>query len=73
MPQYRLRSARPESIMPQTNAAPVLTGSLIRERRLALSLRQGDVAQAVGISASYLNLIEHNKRKIGADVLEKLA
>lgn len=59
--------------MPQGNSAPLLTGSLIRERRLALALRQGDVAQAIGISASYLNLIEHNRRKIGPDVLEKLA
>ena len=56
------------------NTTPAsLTGSLIRERRLALGLRQGDVAQAVGISASYLNLIEHNRRKVGADVLARLA
>ncbi|MFN4153152.1 MAG: helix-turn-helix domain-containing protein [Paracoccaceae bacterium] len=50
-----------------------LTGSLIRERRLALGLRQGDVALAAGISASYLNLIEHNRRRVGAGVLERLA
>ncbi|NEX44789.1 XRE family transcriptional regulator [Pseudotabrizicola algicola] len=56
-----------------SNSAASLTGSLIRERRLALGLRQGDVAQAVGISASYLNLIEHNRRKVGADVLGRLA
>jgi transcriptional regulator with XRE-family HTH domain len=59
--------------MSQTTSGSILTGSLIRERRLAMSLRQGDVAQAVGISASYLNLIEHNKRKIGAEVLVRLA
>jgi transcriptional regulator with XRE-family HTH domain len=55
--------------MPMT----ALAGSRVRERRLALGLRQGQVAQAAGISASYLNLIEHNRRRIGADVLERLA
>ena len=42
-----------------------LTGSRIRERRLALGVKQGALAQQVGVSASYLNLIEHNHRKIG--------
>lgn len=37
-----------------------LTGGRIRERRIALALRQVDLARQVGISASYLNLIEHN-------------
>ena len=39
----------------------VLTGTRIRERRLALSRRQADVARAAGISPAYLNLIEHNR------------
>lgn len=55
--------------MPMT----ALTGSRLRERRLALGLRQGQVAQAAGISASYLNLIEHNRRAVGAAVLGRLA
>ncbi|MBN2629574.1 MAG: helix-turn-helix domain-containing protein [Rhodobacteraceae bacterium] len=50
-----------------------LSGSLIRERRLALGLRQGEVARQAGISASYLNLIEHNRRRVGPDVLDRLA
>lgn len=50
-----------------------LTGTRVRERRMALGARQADIARAAGISASYLNLIEHNRRKTGADVLEKLA
>ena len=50
-----------------------LTGSRLRERRLALGMRQADLAAAAGISASYLNLIEHNRRRIGPDVLERLA
>lgn len=52
---------------------PALTGSRLRERRLALGLRQGQLAQAAGISASYLNLIEHNRRRIAVDLLERLA
>ena len=52
---------------------PSLTGTRIRERRLALGLRQSALAGAVGISASYLNLIEHNKRRIGGKPLLDLA
>jgi len=50
-----------------------LTGSRIRERRLALGMKQGDLAERVGVSASYLNLIEHNKRRIGGKLLLDLA
>lgn len=52
---------------------PSLTGTRIRERRLALGLRQSALAGVVGISASYLNLIEHNKRRIGGKLLLDLA
>lgn len=55
--------------MPMT----ALTGSRLRERRLALGLRQGQVAAAAGISASYLNLMEHNRRAVGAGMLARLA
>ncbi|OJY29016.1 MAG: XRE family transcriptional regulator [Rhodobacterales bacterium 65-51] len=50
-----------------------LTGSRVRERRLALGLRQADVARAAGISAAYLNLIEHGRRRVTGDVLVRLA
>jgi transcriptional regulator with XRE-family HTH domain len=50
-----------------------LTGSRLRERRLAVGMRQVELARAAGISASYLNLIEANRRRIGAEVLERLA
>ncbi len=50
-----------------------LTGSRLRERRMALGLRQADVAQAAGVSASYLNLIEHNRRRVQGAVLARLA
>lgn len=51
----------------------VLTGSRLRNRRLDRGLRQADVARAVGISGSYLNLIEHNRRRIGGKLLQDLA
>jgi XRE family transcriptional regulator, fatty acid utilization regulator len=50
-----------------------LVGARIRERRQALKLKQADVAQAAGISPSYLNLIEHNRRGIAGKVLIALA
>ncbi len=50
-----------------------LTGSRVRERRLAAGIGQANLARAAGISASYLNLIEHNRRRIGDAVLAKLA
>jgi len=50
-----------------------LTGSRIRERRMMLQLRQADLARRVGISASYLNLIEHNRRRIGGKLLIDIA
>lgn len=56
-----------------SNSRTELTGSRIRERRLAVGLRQVTLAEAAGISASYLNLIEHNRRRIGGKLLLKLA
>ncbi len=55
--------------MPMT----ALTGSRVRERRLLLGMRQGELAEAAGISASYLNLIEHNRRRVAGEVLLRLA
>ncbi|WP_224815249.1 helix-turn-helix transcriptional regulator [Hasllibacter sp. MH4015] len=55
------------------NTRSDLTGSRIRERRLARGLKQGALAEAVGVSPSYLNLIEHNHRKIGGKLLLALA
>lgn len=54
-------------------AQDTLAGSRIRERRVLAGLRQAELAQAVGISASYLNLIEHNKRRIGGKLLLDIA
>ena len=49
------------------------TGSRIRERRNDLRIRQSDLAAAAGISASYLNLIEHDRRRIGGKILNDIA
>ena len=51
----------------------VLTGSRIRERRQIAGLKQAELAEKIGISASYLNLIEHNRRRIGGKLLLRIA
>ena len=50
-----------------------LTGSRIRERRTMAGKKQADLAKQSGISASYLNLIEHNRRRIGGKLLLNIA
>lgn len=55
--------------MPRTE----LAGSRIRERRVMMGLRQAELARRSGISASYLNLIEHNRRRIGGKLLLDIA
>ncbi|SEF51179.1 hypothetical protein SAMN04488045_0276 [Thalassococcus halodurans] len=54
-------------------ARDTLTGSRIRERRVMAGLKQAELASAAGISASYLNLIEHNRRGIGGKLLLDIA
>lgn len=50
-----------------------MIGTRIRERRVLAGIRQIDLAKRVGISPSYLNLIEHNRRRIGGKTLLRLA
>ncbi len=54
-------------------ARDTLAGSRIRERRVMTGLRQAELARLVGISGSYLNLIEHNRRRIGGKLLVDIA
>ncbi len=54
-------------------ARETLTGSRIRERRVMQGVKQADLARDSGISASYLNLIEHNRRRIGGKLLLDIA
>jgi len=50
-----------------------LIGARIRERRRASGTTQAKLAATLGISASYLNLIELNKRNIGGGLLKRIA
>lgn len=50
-----------------------LIGSRIRERRILKEIRQTELAKMVGISPAYLNLIEHNRRRIGGKLLLNIA
>ncbi len=54
--------------MPRT-----ILGTRIRERRRSRGLTQAALAQQVGISASYMNLIERNKRPIAGPLLRRTA
>lgn len=48
-------------------------GSKVRAHRRRRGLTQVELARRLGISASYLNLIEHNQRPLTAPLLIKLA
>jgi predicted transcriptional regulator/DNA-binding XRE family transcriptional regulator len=54
-------------------ARSALTGTRVRERRLRIGMKQADLARSAGISPAYLNLIEHNRRRVGAALLTALA
>lgn len=50
-----------------------IVGSRIRQHRRDLGISQTDLARQIGISPSYLNLIEWNKRSITPALLESVA
>lgn len=50
-----------------------LIGATLRERRRALGITQAALAARLGISASYLNLIESDKRSIAGALLKRIA
>jgi len=50
-----------------------LTGLKIRTLRRQASLTQGELARRAGISPSYLNLIELNKRAVGGVLVDRIA
>src|SRR5690606_26846520 len=51
--------------------API--GFRISNRRKSLKISQAGLARLVGISPSYLNLIENNKRDVGGALLQRVA
>ena len=48
-------------------AGDSMLGGKIRALRRRQRMTQADLARGLGISPSYLNLIEHNRRAITAD------
>ncbi|MHA6299578.1 helix-turn-helix domain-containing protein [Devosia sp. CAU 1758] len=55
------------------DAAESQIGGRIKRLRRQRHLNQADLAQSLGISASYLNLIEHNRRKVTVPLLFSIA
>lgn len=49
------------------------SGVRIRQRREVMGLKQAELARRVGVSASYLNLIEHGRRRIAGKLLRSIA
>ncbi len=56
-----------------TSSPPPKLGAKIRSLRRREGLTQVQLAQRLGISPSYLNLIEHNRRPLSAQLLIKMA
>ena len=48
-------------------------GSVVRQRRKELGLRQRHVAEQVGVTGDYLSMIERDLRTPSPELLEKLA
>ena len=55
------------------DSGKVFAGPRLKRVRRDAGLTQGEMAKDLGISTSYLNLIEHNQRPITASLLLKLA
>lgn len=55
------------------DASDMQIGGRIKRLRRTRKLAQADLATALGISASYLNLIEHNRRKVTVPLLFAIA
>ena len=60
-------------LMGKATAKNTLAGLKIRARRMQAGMTQGELARRAGISASYLNLIELNKRAIADVLVERIA
>src|SRR4051794_31415926 len=52
---------------------PLYLGRRIRPLRVRLGLTQASLAARLGISASYLNLVEHDRRPVTSAMLLELA
>src|SRR3954463_12481239 len=65
-------SGSPEMSLRQSGEAPRY-GAKVRALRRRESLNQVQLAERLGISPSYLNLIENNRRPLPANLLIRLA
>src|ERR1700741_5602035 len=59
--------------MARDNVQKVFAGPRLRRLRRDLGLNQVQMAQGLGISPTYLNLLERNQRPVSAQLLLKLA
>lgn len=48
-------------------------GSILRERRIRKGLSQSELASKIGITQTFLSLVEHGKRIPSYDVLQRIA
>src|ERR1044072_8526386 len=60
-------------IMPVDSARKLFVGPRFRRIRQQLGLSQTQIAEGLGISPSYINLIERNQRPVTAQLLMRLA
>lgn len=58
--------------MPEISSSPV-AGSRVRRARHRVGLTQVELARRLGLSASYLNLIEHNQRPLTPKLLMRIS
>ena len=58
--------------MAELQAGKVMVGHKIRRLRNTLKLSQSDMAAELGISTSYLNLLENNARPVTVPILFRL-
>src|SRR5512133_1966423 len=62
-----------EAAMPSDSGKKLFVGPRFRRIRQQLGLSQTQIAEGLGISPSYLNLLERNQRPVTAQVLLRLA
>ncbi|MEP1230503.1 MAG: helix-turn-helix transcriptional regulator, partial [Litorimonas sp.] len=64
-----MKTPKPQTLKNQK----LLIGPRLRRFRQTLGLTQARMAEDLGISTSYLNLMEHNQRALSAKVLLRMA
>jgi XRE family transcriptional regulator, fatty acid utilization regulator len=65
--------SKKDKIMETDGRRKIMAGARLRKLRAELALSQSAMAQELGVSISYLNLMERNQRPVTAQVLIKLS